>query len=168
MPLGLVSEPGRGTTFSLSLPRTEADARPQPFEPEAYFAGSISGCLVLCIENERDVLAGMEALLAGWGCRVLLAQNLAQAVEVARTGGETPHIIVADYHLDEGTGVEAVAAVQAATFATIPAVIISADHSIEVQRDIRRHGYMHLRKPLKAAALRAILMQSVLRRAAAE
>jgi two-component system, sensor histidine kinase len=99
---------------------------------------------------------------------VLLAESREQALEVARAAEETPHIILADYHLDEDTGVETVAAVRAATGVRIPAVIISADHSVEVQRDIRRRGFMHLRKPLKAAALRAILMQSMLRRAAAE
>jgi hypothetical protein len=40
--------------------------------------------------------------------------------------------------------------------------------SLEVQRDIRRRGLLHLRKPLKAGALRSILMQLVVRRSAAE
>ena len=168
VPVSLASEPGKGTAFSVTLQRTPAQARPARLEPDVHFAGSITGCLVLCVENEEKVLAGMDALLTGWGCHVLLAQSRQQALEAVRTAGETPHIILADYHLDEGTGVETVTALRAATGVTIPAVIISADHSVEVQRDIRRRGFMHLRKPLKAAALRAILMQSVLRRAAAE
>jgi CheY-like chemotaxis protein len=81
---------------------------------------------------------------------------------------EAPHIILADYHLDDGTGLDAVAAIRTAIQADIPAVIISADMSIEVQREIRHRGLLHLRKPLKAGALRSILMQFVLRRAAAE
>ena len=168
VPISLESEPAKGTAFSVTLPRVEAQARPPRLDQDVYFAGSITGCLVLCVENEEQVLAGMEALLNGWGCRVLLAGSREQALEVARAAEETPHIILADYHLDEDTGVETVAAVRAATGVKIPAVIISADHSVEVQRDIRRRGFIHLRKPLKAAALRAILMQSMLRRAAAE
>jgi CheY-like chemotaxis protein len=167
-PISLESEPAKGTTFSVTLPKAEAQARPPRHDQDLYFAGSITGCLVLCVENEAKVLAGMEALLNGWGCRVLLAESREQALEIARVATEPPHIILADYHLDDGTGVETVAAVRAAIGVKIPAVIISADHSVEVQRDIRRRGFMHLRKPLKAAALRAILMQSMLRRAAAE
>ena len=38
-------------------------------------------------------------------------------------------------------------------------IIITADHSAEVQREVRLRGYALLRKPLKAAALRALMYQ---------
>ncbi len=168
-PVRLKSEPGRGSTFAVTLRVTEPLAYAARVDHAVHFAGSIRGCLVLCIDNEWPVLRGMQALLAGWGCRVLLAESCERAVAVATGAGvEAPHVILADYHLDEGTGVEAVCAVRAATGADIPAVIISADHSAEVQREIRRQGFIQLRKPLKAAALRSILTQSMLRRSAAE
>ena len=82
---------------------------------------------------------------------------------------ETPFSILwADYHLDEGSGIDAIRAVHAAIGAEVPAIIISADYTAEVQREIRAQGLGHLRKPIKAAALRAIVSQSVMRRAAAE
>jgi hypothetical protein len=46
-------------------------------------------------------------------------------------------------------------------------IIITADHSAEVQRDIRLRGYGLLRKPLKAAALRALMYQLTWQRAVA-
>lgn len=168
-PIGIASIPGRGSTFTVTLPMVAPQA--VAMRPEHYpisRGGNISGCLVLCIENERQVLDGMDVLLQGWGCRVQLADSRDQALTVLRGSPEVPHVILADYHLDDGTGVEAVAAIRAETGAEIPAVIISADTSIEVQRDIRHRGLLHLRKPLKAGALRSILMQLVLRRAAAE
>ena len=45
-----------------------------------------------------------------------------------------------------------------------PAVIITADHTAEVQRTVRSHGFAILRKPLKAGALRALLTQYAPRR----
>jgi CheY-like chemotaxis protein len=39
----------------------------------------------------------------------------------------------------------------------VPVVIITADHSLEVQREVRAMGLIMLRKPLKAAQLRAML-----------
>ncbi|MFM9850317.1 MAG: PAS-domain containing protein [Hyphomicrobiaceae bacterium] len=168
-PIGLVSTPDRGSTFTVTLPA----AAPQAVvsRPEQYAVprgGDISGSFVLCIENERQVLDGMGVLLQGWGCRVLLANGKAQALALLRHEPDAPHVILADYHLDDGTGVEAVAAIRTEIHAEVPAVIISADTSIEVQRDIRHRGLLHLRKPLKAGALRSILMQLVLRRTAAE
>lgn len=167
-PIGLVSVLGRGSTFTVSLPAAvpqATTARPEHYVPRG---GDISGSLVLCIENERQVLDAMRVLLQGWGCRVLLADGKDRALALLRETSEHPHIILADYHLDDGTGVEAIAAVRAQVHADVPAVIISADTSVEVQRDIRHRGLLHLRKPLKAGALRSILMQLVLRRAAAE
>jgi len=45
--------------------------------------------------------------------------------------------------------------------------VITADHSLEVQREVRSHDIPLLRKPLKAAALRALLNKVTLSRAAA-
>ena len=77
-------------------------------------AGRIAGLKVLCIDNEPDVLNGMQALLEGWGCTADPAQNAAEAIERLRETGGKPDIILADYHLDGGTGLEAVAALRAA------------------------------------------------------
>ena len=61
----------------------------------------------------------------------------------------------------------AVAALRAASRTQIPAIIITADHSAEVQREVRLKGHALLRKPLKAAALRALMHQLTWRRAVA-
>jgi CheY-like chemotaxis protein len=110
----------------------------------------------------------MRALLEGWGCQVQLARSKDDALHVLETSQQKPHVILADYHLDQGTGLDAVAAIRSASGMSIPVAIISADHSAELQRDIRRRGFMHLRKPVKAAALRSVLMQLALMRSAAE
>jgi CheY-like chemotaxis protein len=122
---------------------------------------------VLCVDNEPAVLAGMEALLTGWGCRVRTAPSAAKAVELVTRGPVVPDAILADYHLDSGTGLMAVQAVREALGVEIPAVIITADHTAEVMREVKGMGLALLRKPLKAAALRALLTQYLQRRAAA-
>ena len=74
----------------------------------------------------------------------------------------------ADYHLDRCVGLDVIAAVRSATGRHVPAIVITADQSPEVQRDIRLQDAGLLRKPLKAAALRAMLARYTLRRMAAE
>ena len=166
-PIRLLSEAGRGSMFSVTVvagvPRIEAVGEAVIVAPP----GTLAGCTVLCVDNEPAVLAGMEALLTGWGCRVRTAPSAAKAVELVTRGPVVPDAILADYHLDSGTGLMAVQAVREALGVEIPAVIITADHTAEVMREVKGMGLALLRKPLKAAALRALLTQYLQRRAAA-
>ena len=161
-----------GTRFSLSVPvvePAEAERRPGIVPPRP---GAVTDAFVLCIDNEPEVLAGMELMLTGWGCRVRAANDaqaaIAQIDAAGATGARLPDLIVADYHLDEGTGVDAIMAVRARFGADIPGVIATADHSPEVQRRLRELSLTLLRKPLKAASLRAVINQSIRQREAAE
>jgi len=106
----------------------------------------------------------MQTLLTGWGCRVRTAESRHKALQILAAEAELPDAILADYHLDSGTGVDAVLAIRDTTGVEIPALIITADHTPEVQKEIRGHGLGLLRKPLKAAALRAVLTQTVVRK----
>jgi Na+/proline symporter/CheY-like chemotaxis protein/anti-sigma regulatory factor (Ser/Thr protein kinase) len=168
VPIGLRSVPGRGSTFTLTLEAAAAGIRVPTTEAPARTADHLTNLTVLCIDNERQVLAGMETLLSGWGCRVLSAETTAEAVALATTVGPALSAILADYHLDEGTGVDAIALVRRAVGHEVPAVVVSADQSVEVQREVSVAGFGHLRKPIKAAALRALLTQIGIRRQAAE
>jgi CheY-like chemotaxis protein len=165
-PVQLESIPGRGSVFSVELPRAEARAGAQAAELPAQPAGRLSGLRVVCIDNEPAVLQGMQTLLSGWGCTVITARSGDEALAQLKQGLQPPDIVLADYHLDEGTGTGAIATLRAATHLQIPAVIITADHSAEVLREVRLKGHALLRKPLKAAALRALMHQLTWRRRA--
>ena len=115
------------------------------------------GVVVICIDNERAVLDGMLQLLSGWGCHVVTASSREQALASLDGSHARPSVILADYHLDAGTGLDAIAAVRAKIGFAVPAVVISADNSPEVLGLLRDAGVPLLRKPLKAAALRALI-----------
>jgi len=163
----LQSTPGRGSMFSVELPRAEARPVADSPIPATPTAGRIAGLKVVCMDNEPDALNAMRALLENWGCIAYTAQNATEMVEQLRRTGDVPDIILADFHLDGGTGLEAVAALGAALETQVPVIFVTADHSAEVQREIRTHGHAMLRKPLKAAALRALMYQLTLQRAVA-
>jgi signal transduction histidine kinase len=165
--IGVHSVLGRGSVFSVDLPRAESDVSAQPGLQAVSPAARLAGLTVMCVENEPAVLLGMQALLDGWGCTVIAVQGKDEALSLLRERGVVPDIILADYHLDGATGVETVSAVRAAARAEIPAIIITADHSATVQREVRARGYAILRKPLKAAALRALMHQLTWQRAVA-
>jgi Na+/proline symporter/signal transduction histidine kinase len=156
--LSLASTAGRGSAFTVRLPRAEPQAI-QPVRAAAAAPGNFAGLSVLCIDNEPAVLAGMDALLTGWGCKTRLAPSTAKALALYGDGSPRPDVILADFHLDCGTGIEAIAALRKHFEHEIPAIIITADPSQDVHKYVRGFGVAVLRKPLKAAALRAVMAQ---------
>ncbi len=167
--ISLRSSEGKGASFSVLLPRVAPQPQLQQTSLPEGLGGQIAGTVVLCIDNEPAVLAGMETLLHGWGCVVMKAHSAQIALVQLRERRIYPDILLADYHLDdEATGLQAIAVVRQLVGPDLPAVIITADHSPEVQREVRQRDIALLRKPVKAAALRALLTQHALRRAAAE
>ena len=165
-PIGVHSTPGRGSRFTISArivsPAPVAQSVPANEGPR----GALASAMVLCIDNEPEVLDGMRFMLEGWGCQVVVTRDAKSAIAALTDSGQIPSIIVADYHLDNGTGADAVLAIRAHFGIDLPSVIVTADHSPEVQRQLRELELTLLRKPLKAAALRAVLMQSMRRMAA--
>ena len=168
-PIRLRSTPGKGSLFAVSLPRASGPAIRRPPSDVPLAVGDIRNLRVLCIDNESDVLDGMRALLDVWGCHSVMAASTEQALAQLAEMEAPPSVILADYHLNTETGVDAVKAISAAVGRDLPAVIITADRTPEVQREIRQLGLVLLRKPLKAAQLRAILSRISLQiRVAAE
>jgi CheY-like chemotaxis protein len=124
---------------------------------------------VLCIDNEPKVLDGMDALLGGWGCRVLKAPDLATAIDTIAESQVAPNGLLVDYHLDKGNGLDAIIELRRRFGAELPAILITADRSPHVRDAAREQDVQVLSKPLKPAALRALMAQwRVPRVAAAE
>jgi signal transduction histidine kinase/ActR/RegA family two-component response regulator len=165
--IALKSTPGQGSMFAVRLPSAEPRQVVEPAVAVVPVGGRLAGLRVLCIDNEPDVLNALSVLLEGWGCIVLAALNRAEAVSRLRVTGAEPDVILADYHLDGTTGLEAVRSLRATLKTEPPVVVITADHSAEVQRAVRGQGCALLRKPLKAAALRALMHQLTRQRAVA-
>jgi CheY-like chemotaxis protein len=121
--------------------------------------GQLLGLTVLCIDNEPKVLDGMETLLGGWGCRVLKAPDLVAAITTLPQAGDAPQGLLVDYHLDRGNGLDAIAELRRRLGADLPAILITADRSPHVRDEARSRGVQVLSKPLKPAALRALMAQ---------
>jgi CheY-like chemotaxis protein len=122
----------------------------------------------MCIENEPQVLAGMDSLLSGWGCHVIAVASLDAALKAIADGAPRPDALLVDYHLDEGTGIEAILALRAKLGDELPAALVTADRSPAVREEARGRDIQVLNKPVKPAALRAFLAQWRVARPAAE
>jgi DNA-binding response OmpR family regulator len=98
----------------------------------------------------------MRALLGRWGVDCRTAVDATQArVELQRGPVD---LILADYHLaDDTDGLQALEQLRAEFAQLPPAAIITADGSVELKQRVRVLGYPLLHKPVKPAALRALL-----------
>jgi Na+/proline symporter/signal transduction histidine kinase/CheY-like chemotaxis protein len=162
------SNVGRGSHFCVEVPQSLAVASTQPLrEVVTIDRGQLAGTVVLCIDNEASILDGMEALLGGWGCRVLKAADLDAAIVAVANAQMAPNGLLVDYHLDHSNGIAAIAELRRRFGADLQAILITADRSPRVREDARAQGIQVLNKPLKPAALRALLAQWRVQRVAA-
>jgi Na+/proline symporter/signal transduction histidine kinase/CheY-like chemotaxis protein len=168
--LGLQSEVGSGSVFFVDVPlapatwsEPEAASRETPAPPSA-----LSGLIVCAIDNEPRILDGMRILLEGWGCRVITAGSRAEAAGALAEAGVRPDAIVADYHLDGDDGLSVIAALREIHGVDTPAVLATADRSVEVRDAAAAREIRILAKPLRPAALRSLLAQWRVTRSAAE
>lgn len=166
----LNSIPNEGTHFRVRLDRVTAKALPVKSEakPKKRKLGQLTGTTVLCIDNEPAILEGMAALLEEWGCEVATAQNFDDANVYLNGAFGLPDLILADYHLDSTTGIEVYDTLISTLKKSIPGILITADRSEEVKLLAENAGLVVLNKPVKPAALRALVSQNKRRAMAAE
>ncbi len=147
---------GRGSCFSITVPRA-ATVAPKSVQPVLRAGNEQLPLTVLCIDNDEAILDAMRALLGRWGidCRTAVGLNEAMVVldEVQ------VDLILADYHLGEDVdGLDVLQRLRELIVPMPPAAMITADGSTELKQRARALGYPMLHKPVRPAALRALLV----------
>ncbi len=158
-PVGLRSELGKGSVFTITLPISvqAADIAPSIVAPRPAGKSRLDGLAILVVDNEPAILEGMQTLLGGWGCSVSVARSSADAKSLWQDAGARIDLILADYHLDGDDGLALIGAIRAQAGRPLPAILITADRSRQVQELAAAHNVQCLRKPLRPASLRAAI-----------
>ncbi|MBA8819897.1 hybrid sensor histidine kinase/response regulator [Ochrobactrum sp. P6BS-III] len=158
-PLSVRSVQGKGTTFTLRIPVSNepvpvAETRSRRGHARAL---ELTGLDVLCIDNDADILSGMETLLSGWGCNVTTLRSGAALRAFCANRSTAPDVIVADYHLIHENGIDMIGYTREHFKTEIPAILLTADRSKEVRQRAEEENITLLNKPLRPAALRSLL-----------
>ena len=158
----------RGSAFSVTLPVTPGHSASVTTLPTLPLRqGPLDGLVVAAVDNELPILAGMQALLNGWGCVVACGVDLAEVEAALARRHLAPDAIVADYHIGAVDGLGIIAALRT-RYGACPAVLVTADRSTRVRELAQLVDVRVLHKPLKPATLRALLSQWRLVKTAAE
>ncbi|MBZ9922174.1 response regulator, partial [Mesorhizobium sp. BR1-1-7] len=99
------------------------------------------------------ILEGMRLLLEGWGCAVETVSGT-KSLDIAI---RRPDVVLADYHLDGETGLDAIVRLRAIHGDDLPAVLVTADRSNEVRTAAAGLDIPVINKPLKPAVLRSMM-----------
>ncbi len=157
--IGVRSVPGRGSVFSITVDRALGGAVPRVTTggDETAPPGGLD-LIVFVVENDPDVLHAMTEKLDAWGASALGTSSTDGALALMEEIGTAPDVIIADFRLDgDDTGVAAIRALRAASGTDIPAIIVTADHSGELNQLGAEIGFSVLTKPVQLARLRALI-----------
>jgi Na+/proline symporter/signal transduction histidine kinase len=172
-PITLKSRVNAGTIFAVTVPVGRSQDIPAPpSQQRKRYTTALEGLTVLAVDNEKSIILGLTELLKGWGVEVVSAGDAHGALSVASgssaSSGRAIDVILADYHIGEQNGLDLIRDIRRQTGREIPAILITADPSKPVQDAAAELSVSYLRKPLKPAALRAVLSQFANQKLAAE
>jgi signal transduction histidine kinase len=159
--LQVVSEVGQGACFSITLPVAQihlSNAVESSGEDAVFLNDMFAGCLVLVLDDDRDVLDGMRGLLTRWGCRVLTAINSNEVEEHLDAFGKKVDLMIFDYRLSEHiSGIELAKSLQNRLSYRLAVLVITGDTAPERLREAEASGYPLLHKPVSPAKLRSTM-----------
>ena len=157
-----ISQPGRGSTFEVYLPRsTEAVARDAGPEEERELVPPGKGRLVLVVEDEDVVRAMVGRVLERGGYEVMDAANGQQALELARRTRDRLALILSDVVMPgmSGRGVVETLAKEGIQ----PSVIYMSGYTRDemIRKGLQEASFTFLPKPFLPADLLSIVAEKL-------
>ena len=159
--LMLQSEQGKGSTFSITLPLYISAPQTESTDSQHKVENNldVAGLFVVVVDDEKENLDAMHALLTLWECEVLMAGSEDELMKEFRSADyPVPDMMLIDYRLrEERTGVEVIAAVRRHFGKAIPAAIITGDTTINLESKLTLEDCTILYKPLATEDLQKLL-----------
>lgn len=161
-PLSVTSTPGKGSRFSLAMPVAQpSDYVARRLSADELAGQSLAGLRTWVVDNDEAICLGMQTLLEGWGCDVVVADSLAALRARVDTSRDDADVLLMDYHLDPDTddGITVARFINDGRAEPLPVILVTADRSADLKKRCARNGYLQVYKPLKPLKLKMALQQ---------
>lgn len=155
--LAVRSRPGRGSNFSVTVPRVHAFV-PAPVEDELQGLRRLAKRRVALIDDDPAILQSLQSLMASVGIDVVSGTSPDFVLRQLRQAG-APDFIISDYQLGDGVdGLSAVRSLRRELGEHIPALImtgLAATRELEIE--LEAHGIPLVAKPVRPVVLDAVI-----------
>ena len=150
------SEPGRGSTFSLTLLMGAAVGSSGKKPVQASPQAKVGKARILLVEDEPAVRNATRLLLSVEGYSVTAVSSLAEARQAAIEGDKVD-LLITDFHLRDETGLTVIAALRESIGQGLKALLITGDTS-SVMRKISQDANLRIiSKPVNADEMLGLL-----------
>ena len=160
-PITMRSTVARGSIFSVEVPRcAPPPAAPAEIAEEPGRAAQgwgLADALVLVVDDDPDIREAMVDRIGTWSCRAIAAADAVEADILLTALGRGPDLLLVDWHLARGIGLDVVDRLRAKWGETIPAVVLTADPDRDIEERVAARGLELMRKPVRPAELRALM-----------
>jgi signal transduction histidine kinase/CheY-like chemotaxis protein len=153
--LSLYSKPQKGTLVRLKLTET-SPPNTSLVANDAFTNTPEKLKHILIIDDNEQVLNGMQLTLQKWGYQTMAALNGNEAEKLCTT--TLPDIIICDFRLsDNENGIKVIERIKTVFKKDIPSLLITGDTAPDRIQQAESSGLILLHKPVKPAKLRAAL-----------
>jgi signal transduction histidine kinase/integral membrane sensor domain MASE1/CheY-like chemotaxis protein len=142
------STPGKGTGFSIEVPRGRAYVGVSESAPTPGLDGESFRGTVLVIEDETSVRSALNRTLTSRGIGVIGAATVSEAATLINQRDLSPDLVLCDYNLPGPmNGVESIKSLRAALAWNLPAIVMTGDTRSKTMEAIASYGVSVLVKP---------------------
>ncbi|NQY89444.1 MAG: PAS-domain containing protein [Colwellia sp.] len=152
---------GKGSMFSIQVPIGKIEQLPSHNSlPSQILHNTIlAQRTIWVIDNDANICDGMAHLLGGWDCTVITATSLEDLEQQVEIYQEHADILIVDYHLDDDkTGLCAAKIINKGRKSAIPTLMITANYSKSLKKEVEKTGILLLNKPVKPMKLKTTML----------
>ena len=146
------SEPGKGSTFKVYLPRVEEEAE-EPVAKPLPFTEERGTETILLVEDEQDVRELVRTILSGQGYEVIIARDPQHAEEVAAKFPREIHLLLTDVVMPVTSGRELAARIMVKRPNIRVLYMSGYTENVVTSGGLLEEGLSFLQKPFSPAAL---------------
>jgi PAS domain S-box-containing protein len=155
--LSVRSEPGRGSTFSFTVPLGTGSGLSPEKKPMTSAPPKVRKARILLVEDDPVVRNATRLLLSVEGYAVIAVSSLAEA-QLAASNGEPVELLITDYHLRDGeTGLTVIAAMREMLKRNLKTLLITGDTSSVVRKISQDENLRVISKPVNADEMLGLL-----------